>query len=375
MQVNSNGNKENHEFEFFGPTVGPIGIIVGLPIVCYGLIFLCNANGCLNLQDMIIPQIPNNFEFFNLNAVGVVIGWFVYLIVLHLVLPGKVVQGVKLKNGDQLKYKLNGFLLMVVSLIILGIFGFYIPIIDLSWLYYNFSAALTASLIISVSLSVYLYASSFTGTKLISEHGSSGYFIYDFFMGRELNPRIGNLDLKEFCELYPGLIGWVVLNLGMLAKQYSKLGRVTNSMMLINTFQLIYVLDALWFEQSILTTMDITTDGFGFMLAFGDLTWVPFTYSLQARFLADNPQDLSLGYMSLVLGIFCLGYGTFRGANGQKDTFRRNPSHPSVFNLMWVFCGFALNVQIIVNGTVLEGCTICKMSIGEYLKKKKKKKI
>jgi hypothetical protein len=27
--------------------------------------------------------------------------------------------------------------------------------------------------------------------------------------------------------------------------------------------------------------MDITTDGFGFMLAFGDLAWVPFTYTLQ----------------------------------------------------------------------------------------------
>ena len=42
-----------------------------------------------------------------------------------------------------------------------------------------------------------------------------------------------------------------------------------------------YVIDALWFEQAILSTMDITTDGFGFMLVFGDLAWVPFTYSLQ----------------------------------------------------------------------------------------------
>lgn len=32
--------------------------------------------------------------------------------------------------------------------------------------------------------------------------------------GRELNPRIGTLDLKEFCELRPGLIGWLVLNMG-----------------------------------------------------------------------------------------------------------------------------------------------------------------
>ena len=43
----------------------------------------------------------------------------------------------------------------------------------------------------------------------------------------------------------------------------------------------LYVWDALYHERAILTTMDITTDGFGFMLAFGDLVWVPFTYSLQ----------------------------------------------------------------------------------------------
>ena len=39
--------------------------------------------------------------------------------------------------------------------------------------------------------------------------------------------------------------------------------------------------DAVYQERAILTTMDITTDGFGFMLAFGDLAWVPFTYTLQ----------------------------------------------------------------------------------------------
>jgi len=41
--------------------------------------------------------------------------------------------------------------------------------------------------------------------------------VYDFFIGRELNPRIGNLDLKEFCELRPGLIGWLIINLGKLS--------------------------------------------------------------------------------------------------------------------------------------------------------------
>lgn len=33
-------------------------------------------------------------------------------------------------------------------------------------------------------------------------------------LNRELNPRIGNFDLKVFCELRPGLIGWMVINMG-----------------------------------------------------------------------------------------------------------------------------------------------------------------
>lgn len=38
---------------------------------------------------------------------------------------------------------------------------------------------------------------------------SPGNPIYDFILGRELNPRIGSFDFKYFCELRPGLIGWV----------------------------------------------------------------------------------------------------------------------------------------------------------------------
>lgn len=46
--------------------------------------------------------------------------------------------------------------------------------------------------------------------------------------------------------------------------------------------------------------MDITHDGFGFMLAFGDLAWVPFTYSLQAQFLLYHPQPLGWPLASVI---------------------------------------------------------------------------
>lgn len=46
--------------------------------------------------------------------------------------------------------------------------------------------------------------------------------VRDSFLGRELNPRIfGTFDLKYFCELRPGLIGWLALDLGMAAKQHA----------------------------------------------------------------------------------------------------------------------------------------------------------
>jgi hypothetical protein len=187
-------------------------------------------------------------------------------------------------------------------------------------------------------LSIYLYASSFGKSKILAHGGNSGNHIYDFFIGRELNPRSlqGTFDWKEFCELRPGLIGWVLLNSAFLSVQQEKLGHVSWSMILVNVFQFLYVWDALYQESAILTTMDITTDGFGYMLAFGDLAWVPFTYSLQACYLVDHDPGLSNPMLVLIVAINLLGYFIFRQANSQKDAFRRNPNSKEVSHLTFL---------------------------------------
>lgn len=56
-------------------------------------------------------------------------------------------------------------------------------------------------------------------------------------------------------------------------------------------------------QEAVLTTMDIVHDGFGFMLVFGDLAWVPFTYSLQASFLVVHPQTLSSLRAALIIAL------------------------------------------------------------------------
>ena len=124
--------------------------------------------------------------------------------------------------------------------------------------------------------------------------------------------------------------------MGMMAKQQEKMGYVSGSMILVNIFQFIYVWDALYQERAILTTMDITTDGFGFMLVFGDLAWVPFTYSLQARYLVDNDPNLSALALSTVVATNFFGYYIFREDNGKKDAFRRDPNVPELAHLTFL---------------------------------------
>ena len=107
-------------------------------------------------------------------------------------------------------------------------FTFAVPVIPLSWVADHFVEVLSGATILAVSLSVSLYASSFIGRKVLADAGTSGYFTYDFWMGRELNPRIGRVDWKEFCELYPGLIAWACINLAFAHKQVQDQGQVCN---------------------------------------------------------------------------------------------------------------------------------------------------
>mmetsp|Transcript_38938 Transcript_38938/g.80849 ORF Transcript_38938/g.80849 Transcript_38938/m.80849 type:complete len:456 (-) Transcript_38938:210-1577(-) len=276
---------------------------------------------------------------------AIALGWFLFQVFLERFLPCELVEGAPI-HGDaknRLVYRINGHLAFWITLFVTQ-FGFpfwheesqsvqfqSFPLED--WLYQFFAEFAFVTIILTTALSVYLYVDSFVGDKILAHGGNSGVPMYDFFMGRELNPRIGNFDWKEFCELRPGLIAWMLLNIAALRQQYNSLGYVTGSMLLVNIFQGSYVWDALYQERSILTTMDITTDGFGYMLAFGDMAWVPFTYSIQARYLVKNDPHLSYLALAGILGLHIVGYSIFRGANGQKDAFRRDPGNPKLSHL------------------------------------------
>jgi delta14-sterol reductase len=216
-----------------------------------------------------------------------------------------------------------------------------------AFIYDNYLQILTTNIILAYALATYVYVRSFSvkagnlELRELAAGGHSGNMLYDWFIGRELNPRVtlpllGEIDIKVFCELRPGLLAWILFDFSFIAHQYTTYGYVTDSILLISAFQAVYVLDSYWMESAMLTTMDITTDGFGLMLAFGDLVWVPFIYSLQARYLAVYPLSLGIYGSSGVLAVVGVGYWIFRGANNEKNRFRTNPDDPRVSHLKYI---------------------------------------
>lgn len=345
--------KKEHHFEFGGPYFAPI-MIVFLIGVIYFLYYGCNSKGCLSLnkEDPFFLWVENPFEqgfvswflsIWSLEIFSHYVLWFAFQALLYIIVPGPIQMGTEIghKTNFKLPYKLNGYRCMWITYA--TVFGLVSSgVIKGTYIYDNYLSFATAAIVFSILLSIYLYVSSllikapFTGRNALAEGGNTGYKIYDFFIGRTLNPRIGDFDLKYFCELRPGLILWVLVDLSMAYTQFERTGSVTLSMILVCIFHFFYVWDALNSEAAILTTMDITTDGFGFMLAFGDLAWVPFTYSMQARYLLEYPVELSIYTLIAIFVVKGLGFWIFRGANGQKNDFRSGSTDPSIKNLKYL---------------------------------------
>ncbi|XP_033994198.1 LOW QUALITY PROTEIN: delta(14)-sterol reductase LBR [Trematomus bernacchii] len=280
------------------------------------------------------PPWPPLESFWDAKALGFVVLWILFQVLLYILPVGKLSEGMPLRSGERLKYRTNGFFAMVVSCV--AVAAAVQQGADLTYIHSHFLQLAVASFLISILLSSYLYVrSGRAAAEQLALGGSSGNVAYDFFKGRELNPRIKYFDLKFFCEMRPGLIGWCLINFALALAEMKRQGleAPSHAMILVNLFQLLYVADGLWNEEAILTTMDLMHDGFGFMLAFGDLVWVPFTYTLQAYYLVSRPTPLSPPALAAIVTLKLVGFYIFRKSNSEKNAFRRNPSDPQLSHL------------------------------------------
>jgi protein-S-isoprenylcysteine O-methyltransferase Ste14 len=259
-----------------------------------------------------------------LTAVALYGGWFLFQALLQVYAPGRWVKGAELDDGTRLDYKLNGWSSWWITLAVVAALV-YSGALPATALYDNFGPLLTVVNLFAFALALYLYAH---GKRHPHGEKLSGHFFYDYFIGTALNPRRGKFDWKLFCEARPGLILWVLIDLSIAAKQYALLGAVTTPLLLVCAFQFFYILDYYYHEEAILSTWDIRHERFGWMLVWGDLLWVPFTYTLQALYLLHHPYELPLWATLALVTLNFVGYTIFRGANIQKHDFRKHPDRP-----------------------------------------------
>ena len=130
----------------------------------------------------------------------------------------------------------------------------------------------------------------------------------DWFLGRELNPRLGSLDIK-YVLFRSGIIGWILFNTVNLLQSREILGYHSPTMIGLFLMQLLYVVDYFWFEGGVLVSRDIVHEGLGYNILIQFLM-IPFCFCVHTKYLVTRRYQLPWYYVILV--------GTL---NGKPSTF------------------------------------------------------
>lgn len=229
--------------------------------------------------------------------------------------------GTKTPAGNIHSYYINGLQSWLIANILYIVLS-YFQIIDPGIIAKNWPFIYNVCNLLGFLLAIFAYIKAYIYPSFILDCKYTNSFLYDFIMGIELNPRISNFDFKLFFNGRTGIIAWSLINYSFSYLFYEKYGYITNSIILVNLFQLIYILDFYWYESWYLKTIDINLEHFGWYLAWGDLVWLPFMYTIQIPMLLNQNEPISNFRVFLCLLFFIIGYYIFRTANSQKDLFK-----------------------------------------------------
>ena len=118
-------NPRTTHYEFAGP-LGALFVTISVPFTTYALYYTCSetSGGCpppLSSLPTTFIQAVTSLDWWkslwDTQAFLVYIAWWAFCIVAWFVLPGDWVEGTTMRNGRKLKYKINGTLLFLPSLL------------------------------------------------------------------------------------------------------------------------------------------------------------------------------------------------------------------------------------------------------------------
>ena len=252
----------NPEYEFGGP-VGVTLMMIGFPLLMYYMwIGATFYDGHLPARKEGESLAQFLLTLLNLVYVGAfpslrawTIFWTFFIVegVFYLYLPGITVKGKRLphEGGRQLDYYCSGSwafyttIGLALLLHVTGLFKLY-TIMD------EFGPIMSVAVISGFVVSIIAYSSAiYRG----AQHRMTGSFLYDFFMGAELNPRMfGILDFKMFFEVR---LPWFILFLvtvGAAARQIEVYGYLSGEVGFMLMAHFLYTNACGKAEEAIATT-------------------------------------------------------------------------------------------------------------------------
>ena len=257
-------------------------------------------------------------------AAAVYTGFFFALLFGSIVLPGKQVLGFPQPSGDRKTYNVNGMSLWVATHIVI-IAGVLVLDLSLTPLIREFWSLLVVANVFAAGWMFILWSRGRAKLPAAERKPLSPVtLVQELWYGVELNPTWLGVDLKVFAY-QPSLIGLSVLNVAFAFVQYERLGTLTPQMIAYQSFWWLYMTTHYYYETGVLSMWDVIAEKFGFMLVWGDLVLVTFFYCIGGWWLLDMPA-MSWSTVGALVLLHLLGLWIFRGANAQKDRFKRDPN-------------------------------------------------
>ncbi|QKX64282.1 uncharacterized protein TRUGW13939_11455 [Talaromyces rugulosus] len=330
------------EFEF-GGSWGASALMIGFPLLMYymwiGATYYDGkpplpADG-QSLQEFVthLGGLAYEGAFPSLKAWTMYWVFFVFEGICYILLPGITLSGRPLPHagGKQLPYYCSAVASFYVTLAVAlglhfsGLFKLY-TIID------EFGPLMSVAILSGFLVSIVAY---FSALARGAEHRMTGYPIYDFFMGAELNPRMfGILDFKMFFEVR---LPWYILllvTMGAAARQYELYGYVSGEVGFLLMAHFLYANACSKGEECIISTWDMYYEKWGFMLIFWNLAGVPLSYCHCTIYLANHHPDTyrwNRYVLAFLYVAYLFVYWVWDTANSQKNRYRQMERGTTVF--------------------------------------------
>ncbi|KAI0006572.1 ergosterol biosynthesis ERG4/ERG24 family-domain-containing protein [Xylariaceae sp. FL0662B] len=324
---------QSGHFEF-GGSWGALALMTGFPLLMYymwigatyydGKLPLPAEGESLKEFSQHMWHLVCTGAFPHLRAWRIYWVYYVFEAACYCLMPGVWAKGKPLlhEGGKQLPYYCSAYVSFYFTIVVMGVLhatGWF-PI-------YTFLDEFGPLLSVAI-LSGFLcaFVAYFSALARGAQHRMTGYPIYDFFMGAELNPRMfGILDFKMFYEVR---IPWYILfglSCAAAARQYERYGYVSGEVLFLVMAHYLYANACSKGEQLIVTTWDMYYEKWGFMLIFWNMAGVPLSYCHCTLYLANHdPAEYAWNRYALgalfaaYLGVYCV----WDQCNAQKNAFR-----------------------------------------------------